>query len=369
MFMYVASLLSLVATLAIVTVTPQAHENVIVFQEDGRFGGWPANNGIWSWGNEMVVGYTLGYHKENPTGGHSIDNKQPSVPRLARSLDGGQTWKTEVPSYLDSEGHEAKARTNNAAIDFTQPNFAITFRMKGSSNGYSQFYWSNDRCKTWQGPFALPTFDRKGIFARTDYLINGPHDLTAFITASRDEGGEGWPLCIRTKDGGKTWEQQSWIGEQPAKGGYAIMPSTVRLSENELFTYIRCRSNEQAQSKSWWIEPYRSLDNGKTWTLEKTNTIDNAGNPPHMIKLKDGRLALTFGYRRAPFGIRARLSSDGGRTWTPDIILRDDADNWDLGYPRTVQREDGKLVTAYYFNDSKKPFRYIAATIWDADQK
>ncbi len=30
-----------------------------------------------------------------------------------------------------------------------------------------------------------------------------------------------------------------------------------------------------------------------------------------MIKLRDGRLCLTYGYRAAPFGIRARLSEDG----------------------------------------------------------
>jgi len=47
--------------------------------------------------------------------------------------------------------------------------------------------------------------------------------------------------------------------------------------------------------------------------------------------------------------------------------LRKDGGTWDLGYTRTVQRPDGKLVTVYYFNDSKDSERYIAATIWDPD--
>ena len=42
---------------------------------------------------------------------------------------------------------------------------------------------------------------------------------------------------------------------------------------------------------------------------------------------------------------------------------------WDLGYPRTVQRPDGKIVTVYYFNDHKDTERYIAATIWDPGVK
>ena len=46
--------------------------------------------------------------------------------------------------------------------------------------------------------------------------------------------------------------------------------------------------------------------------------------------------------------------------------MRDDGGNWDLGYPRTVELPDGKLVTIYYFNDRSQPERYITATIWSA---
>lgn len=86
-----------------------------------------------------------------------------------------------------------------------------------------------------------------------------------------------------------------------------------------------------------------------------------------MVKLKDGRLALTYGFRHAPYGIRARISEDKGKTWNPEIILRDDGGNWDLGYPRTIQRDDGRMVTIYYFNDAQSKYRYIAATIWNVD--
>lgn len=60
-----------------------------------------------------------------------------------------------------------------------------------------------------------------------------------------------------------------------------------------------------------------------------------------------------------------RMSSDQGESWGGEIHLRDDAGDWDLGYPATVQREDGRLVTVYYFNDAPEEPRYIAATIWD----
>ncbi len=64
--------------------------------------------------------------------------------------------------------------------------------------------------------------------------------------------------------------------------------------------------------------------------------------------------------------MRARISRDGGVTWSDEITLRDDAGCWDLGYPATVQRADGKLVTVNYYNDAPQEERYIAATIWDA---
>ena len=75
---------------------PRVVKHVEVYNEPGRFAGWPANNGIWSWDNEIVVGFTLGYHKDKS--GHTIDPDQTSGPRQARSLDGGVTWTIEAPS-------------------------------------------------------------------------------------------------------------------------------------------------------------------------------------------------------------------------------------------------------------------------------
>ena len=336
--------------------------NVVVYKEPGRFGGWPANNGIWIWGDEIVVGFIQGYFKNNQQG-HAIDGQKGEVTRFARSKDGGRTWSIEVPSFLDAEGKEQDGVECPGSLDFTAPGSAVALRMVSSSRGYSRFYYSKDRAKTWQGPYKLPTYDRKGIAARTDYIVDGKHELTAFITASKENGREGRVLCIRTKDGGRTWDLVSFIGPEPE--GFSIMPSSVRLSPSRIITTIRGKEGPEH-----FIDAWVTNDNGKSWNFLNRpagSTGGSVGNPPSLIKLKDGRLVITYGFRSAPYGIRAKISRDEGQTWGTEIVLRDDAGTWDLGYPRTVQRDDGKLVTVYYFNDHKDEERYIAATIWTAN--
>ncbi len=52
----------------------------------------------------------------------------------------------------------------------------------------------------------------------------------------------------------------------------------------------------------------------------------------------------------AAYGVRYRTSEDGGRTWSSEVILRDDAGSWDCGYPRVIEHEKGKCLAVYYIN-------------------
>ena len=369
----VALALALLGFTALPAFGEQGVTHVKVYAEPGRFGGWPANHGIWSWGDEILVGFSAGYYQDLGLERHNIDHGKPEEHLLARSLDGGQTWSIENPAEkgalipvgqalhgITPPGLQEKPWQDcPGGIDFTHADFALAIRMTDAHAGPARFYYSTDRGKTWQGPFRLPLFGQKGIAARTDYLVNGKHDCMLFLTASKSDGREGRPLCVRTTDGGKSWQFVAWIGDEPK--GYAIMPSTLRLRESELLSAIRCRDGMKS-----WIETYRSSDDGKSWTLDGRPAPDTGeGNPPSMIRLADGRVCLTYGYRAKPYGIRARLSRDGGRVWGDEITLRGDCGGRDLGYPRSVQRADGLIVTIYYLHDEPKSDRYIAATIWD----
>jgi hypothetical protein len=338
---------------------------VIVYREAGRFAGWPANHGAWSWGDEILVGFEIGRFRPT-THGHAIDYDEPAEHVLARSLDGGETWTIEHPPGLRPPPgtHVAGVPTEDGGkpltdcpggFDFTRPGFALTARMGSIHDGQSRFSVTVDRGHSWSGPFRLPAFGQPGTAARTDYLVNGPHDLTLFLTAAKSNRKEGRVMCVRTRDGAKTWSLESFVVPEPAGDEFAIMPSSVRLPDRSIVTAVRYRQH---------IDAFVSRDDGQSWTYLSQPAPWTGSNPPSLLRLRGGRLVLTFGFRLEPYGIRAVISEDDGRTWGPQIVLRDDGGSPDLGYTRTVQRTDGKLVTVYYYNLSSDSERFIAATIW-----
>lgn len=354
--------------------------HVKVFYEAGQYGGWPANNGIWIWGNEILVGFSKGTYKDmGPK--HNIDRELPEYHMLGRSLDGGKTWQIEDPGKtgLVPHGHfiarprtdipQQEVITQTGSINFLHPGFALTARSNGNA-GQSRYWFSYDRGHQWKGPFALPDFGTPGTAARTDYIVDSKDACTLFITTAKTDGKEGRLLAVRTEDGGRTWFHLAAIGEEPK--GYSIMPASVRLSPHQILLTARQKEGERSFIPTWLSD-----DNGKSWRqLSNASDDTGIGNPPAMIKLKDGRICVVYGYRsdmesiqekRKTSDIRARLSGDNGKSWSKEYILRNDGSGQDIGYPRMVQRPDGKLVVVYYFMDVKTgPERYIGATIWEA---
>jgi Neuraminidase (sialidase) len=123
-----------------------------------------------------------------------------------------------------------------------------------------------------------------------------------------------------------------------------------------------------------WIDVYESKDGGETWSflskVADTDVVnsDFNGNPPSIIKLRDGRLALTYGYRGRPTALCAKLSDDNGLSWSKPLILRQGSRNWDFGYSRSLQKDDGKVITVYYWATPNHRNQYIAATIWNPEK-
>ena len=160
--------------------------------------------------DEILVGFSKGYHKDLGPDRHAIDRQRAEEHLLARSIDGGETWSIENPAEqgalipvgtalhgVTPPGLQEKPWQDcPGGIDFSDPNFVMTLRMTDTKIGPSRFYYSLDRGKRWQGPFRLPLFGQQGVSGRTDYIINGKHDCMLFLTASKPDGAEGRPFSF-----------------------------------------------------------------------------------------------------------------------------------------------------------------------------
>jgi hypothetical protein len=354
------------------TRTAIAIHHLIVYQEPGRFCGWPANHGVWMWGDEILVGFERAYYALHEQE-HSIRRDLPSEMRFARSLDAGETWKLdgepiwslEKPSAITWSGKEPIPLTQ--AIDFLHPDFVM------KSFG-TKFIISYDRGKQWQGPYALPDFGKE-LTTRTDYRVEGSGNCFLFLSAKEPKVQaklKDRAFCMYTADGGLSFQLRGHMTGEPI-AVRSVMPSTVRGTQGQLISALRRRHDVQGDKglvPTCWIDLYHSQDDGYTWEFlsKVADTGDHNGNPPSLVRLRDGRLCVAYGYRREPFGMRAKLSLDEGRSWGEEIVLRADGRTWDIGYPRMVQRSDGKLVTMYYYTTAANPEQHIAASIWDPNQ-
>lgn len=373
-FLLATALVGLASLYASSDQAAAALKHVVVYHQPEHFAGWPANNGVWIWGNEILVGFGLGYLDPQDES-HSIARDQEEKFVLARSIDGGETWSIEDPENF--AGDNGQPIPCPGGIRFTHPDFALRVGWVGittTKNG-GVFFVSYDRGRTWEGPYELPDFG-KTLTARTDYIVNGPNDCLVFLSAKEprvEAGLQDRAFCVRTRDAGKTFQFLSWMSGEPITVR-SVMPSTVRVSDTELVSLLRRRLDLRSSVRNDmnWIDAYRSPDNGKSWEwltrVAYTDLGKRNGNPPSLVRLRDGRLCVTYGYRSFPYGIRAKISRDNGRTWGPELHLREDGRSWDLGYTRSVQRPDGKIVTIYYYTTQETPAQHIAATIWEPDQ-
>ena len=116
----------------------------------------------------------------------------------------------------------------------------------------------------------------------------------------------------------------------------------VECDSGKLIVQIR-NHNENNHRETLQCE---SSDGGRTWSVP--HSIGVWGLPSHLTKLRDGRLLMSYGYRRAPYGNLARVSADDGQTWSEPLTISDDGAGYDLGYPSTVELDDGTLLTVWY---------------------
>lgn len=187
--------------------------------------------------------------------------------------------------------------------------------------------------------------------ARIATIVNSPHGpLQLKDGRILYIGKELWTKnqrigAVESKDDGLSW---NWLSEIPGRPGDDVERDyhelhAVESDDGRIIAQIR---HQGKVDKNWTLQT-ESTDGGKTWTIPRAITF---GIPSQLLKLRDGRLLMTYGHRRLPFGNQARLSTDHGRTWSEPMIVSGDGTVGDLGYPSTVELADGTLLTVWYEN-------------------
>jgi hypothetical protein len=357
-------------------------KNLIAFAQKGTFAGMPANNGIWSWDDgEIIVGYTFGDFVEQK--GHNI--AKPYRNGLARSTDNGETWtSTEPREWVEMEKDPIPPAEK---LNFTDPDLAMRVTGTGYHGKWDNrgaWFYSYDRGHNWNGPCAFsglhghPELEGKSFSSRTDYIVEGPEQCLVFLsTQTPGIWGADRVFCARTTDGGCSFHFVSWV-VPPSNPYRAVMPATVRCSATRLVSAIRRREMPDDTKNSndvCWIDTFFSDDNAESWSfLSKVGETGSwNGNPPALIRLKDGRLCCAYGIREDHRRMVVRTSQDEGKSWSDESVFRDDfnADKFNdpcLGYPRIIQRPDGQLMIFYRWATEENFEQHIAGTILDPDE-
>ena len=185
--------------------------------------------------------------------------------------------------------------------------------------------------------------------ARVPTIVNSPHGPTQLsdgrlLYAGKELWTEKQRIGVAgSLDDGATWK---WLAEIPIREGDQVAKyhelHAVETKGGGIILHIR---NENPNGFGETLQS-ESSDGGKTWSVPRS--IGVWGLPSFLLKLRDGRLLMTYGHRRAPLGNQARISTDDGRTWSDPMIISGDGTSGDLGYPSTVELADGTFVTVWY---------------------
>lgn len=146
-------------------------------------------------------------------------------------------------------------------------------------------------------------------------------------------------------DGGYTWNYLSTLAlPEGTNADNFHEPHAIELPDGRLLGAIRAQGDNVPHG--FTIFTSVSSDGGKSWS--ELNCTDVSGSPPHLLLHSSGALICSYGRREKPFGERAMVSYDYGKTWTADYVIDDNTDDNDLGYPASVELADGSIMTVYY---------------------
>jgi len=254
----------------------------------------------------------------------------------------------------DEAAHNAKMRTPLAQAALEMWKALPEEQMQ--PGGYVRL--SRDGGKSWSGPVKVP--------------LTSPHGPTLTPEGKLLYVGKEcwWGQGLETKaiyamestDDGMTW---SVLSQLPCPEGFVWTQiheaHGIMLADGTVLAVLRVHDSSLPGGIT--IYHTRSTDKGKTWSKPE-RLPDLLGAPGHLLQHSSGAVIMVYGRRVNRMGQYARISRDGGLTWSEDIAISPEPPNADHGYPSTVELSDGSLFTVYYQRYESDPHCSILSTRW-----
>lgn len=275
---------------------------------------------------------------------------------VIRSTDGGETWSEPVvfgsggctnqnlrrlsDGTLLCDAHQWELLPNSVAEAWQGRVGVSAGREWPSALVGTYALRSTDGGGTWDGPFwvqDIPGIEPLAEGWVSPVAVRNPveefPDGTVLLPVYTVEHPNR-SLLVASTDGGRTWTYRGEIARSP-DGKIGFNETSVhRCPSGKVVAFMRSADAEG------WLYTAVSRDEGGTWSPPKRE--DCWGHPFNAATLPSGNVLLCYGYRREPFGVRARLLSpeceDIGTA--PELVLRDDGVQGDLGYPDMTVRKD-----------------------------
>ncbi len=290
---------------------------------------------------------------------------------LQRTLNGGETWPKEfnVVLYDHTVPIEEQRKwlfqpnPKYAKIDMSKPDSTLITLRAYAGKPYIHQATGNvirelvifalrsaDRGRTWEKTPIIIKSTTMAEMADTGSYLKMPdgsilHTFIGLTKRIAEDPLEHAIICC-SDNGGLTWHYLSTISRDPFGEVHMGYPVLLALPDGRILSTLGMMTFKGGIR---WVGVSFSNDEGLTWTQPKR--ITRWGTSPYPVLLRDDRILILYAWRRTPpYGIRGRVSDDGGETWSQEFIVRGDGAGPDLGYPVVTQLEDGRIFTAYYSN-------------------
>lgn len=292
---------------------------------------------------------------------------------LIRSFDGGETWtaKPEIfrNSIIDDRDCGITELRNG---DLLAAWFSSTCFEGSHPKAYAKLprdlvdaargFWtsrSTDGGKTWEEPVGHRGSAPHGaVQLRDGRILFAGHAWNRADTWNRknDPEGETCLMIEESTDNGRSWHVLSRVFP---KAPFSAKENTgepylVETTDGRIIVF--CRTSLPVMTQ------VVSCDGGKTWSeMTKTPIV---GYPPHFLQLRNGKLLCSYVDRDTRHEM-AVISDDQGRTWdVANRIFISKGPKTDMGYPSTIENDDGSLLTVYYQPETATEVPCLMATKW-----